>query len=155
VGKTDSLPSTMAVGNKPPRKRSWEGRGEECDPRPREGGMPVSSKARAGGPPISPHLPSPAARSPFPHQPPHPLAGPGERRCPLYEVPMSGTSHSRGIWHMNHSQSWGINYSSKRKTKQFSNCPGRKELGRGWEMGQTSGWRRGPRNRREEEKSLV
>lgn len=117
--------------------------------------MPVSPKARTVG--------LPARGSPYVHPTTHPLqceafslthplTRPRKRCCPLYEMPMSGTSRRRGIWHMNHSQSWGINYSSKRKTKHFTNCPGRKELGRGWEMGQTSGWRPAPFMKRKEGK---
>lgn len=82
-----------------------------------------------------------SSRKPFPSSPPCPLTEPGKRCCPLYKVPVSGTSQGCGIWHMNHSPSWEINYSSKRKTKHFTNCPERKELGKGWEGGQASGWR--------------
>lgn len=108
--------------------------------------MPLSPKARATGlpawgSPVSLHRSSSATQSIFLCHPSHPLTGPGKRRRPLYEVPMSGTSRRCGIWRMNHSQSWEINYSSQRKTKHFTDCPGRNELGRGWKKGQTSGGR--------------
>lgn len=67
-------------------------------------------------PPPSPAISSPCA-----------LTQAGKRCCPLCQV--SGTSRGRGIWHMNHSPSWEINYSSKPETKHFTNCPEREELG--------------------------
>lgn len=61
----------------------------------------------------------------FPSSPACPLTQPGKLCCPLCKVLVPGP------WHMAHesSPSWEINYSSKRKTKHFTNCPERKKLG--------------------------
>lgn len=127
-GLTHSAPSGRGAGKDGAGSRVSGTRPASCAAGRRDACLPQSQSRSSACPGISsPHLQTREAFS-LPTQP-------GKRCCPLCEVRVSGTSQGRGIWHMNHSPGWEINYSSKRKTKHFTNCPERKELGKGWKRG--------------------